>query len=278
MKVGIVSRTDIPSALTLTKRILCYLDDRGVDTSVETDTALALELNDDNTNLNELEGDFMVTVGGDGTILKTAMEMKVPGTPILGVNMGRRGFLSEVMVPEAEWALDMVIEGDYFVEESMKVSSRCLQLEDSFPDGLNEVLIASPLPSKMVLLGLSVDGEHILDVQADGIIVSTPAGSTAYNMSAGGSVVAPGVDAFCITAICPYSYFKSIVVPPESIITIELLKPKAEAVAIIDGRAFRPLQPLNTIECYLSEQKTRFIRFRSFYSRIQKRILTIQSR
>jgi NAD+ kinase len=278
MKAGIVSRTDIPNALSLTRRIINHLGELGVDVCVETDTALALELNDDNTNLSELEGDFMVTVGGDGTILRTVMEMKTPETPILGVNMGRRGFLSEVTVPEAEWALDKVVEGDYFIEENMKVSSRCLQLEESYPDALNEVLIASPLPSKMVLVGLRIDGEHIIDTQADGILVSTPAGSTAYNMSAGGAVLAPGIDGFSITAICPYSYFRSMVVPPESIVTFELLKPRAEAIAIIDGRSFHPLQPFNTVECYASDHKTRFIRFRSFYSRIQKRILTIQSR
>jgi NAD+ kinase len=192
--------------------------------------------------------------------------------------MGRRGFLSEVTVPEAEWALEKVLEGDYYLEESMKASSRCLQLEESFPDALNEVLIASPLPSKMVLLGLRVDGEHIIDVQADGVLVSTPAGSTAYNMSAGGTVLAPGIEGFSITAVCPYSYFRSIVVPPDSIITLELLKPRADALAIIDGRSMHHLKPFNTVECYASEQVARFIRFRSFYSRIQKRILTIQSR
>jgi len=278
MKAGVVSRTDIPNALSLTRRIIDHLIGLGVEVSVETDTALALELEDKNTNLSDMEGDFMVTVGGDGTILRTAMEMKTPETPILGVNMGRRGFLSEVTVPEAEWALEKVLEGDYYLEESMKASSRCLQLEESFPDALNEVLIASPLPSKMVLLGLRVDGEHIIDVQADGVMVSTPAGSTAYNMSAGGAVLAPGIEGFSITAVCPYSYFKSIVVPPDSLITLELLKPRADAVAIIDGRSLHPLKPFYTVECYASEQVTRFIRFRSFYSRIQKRILTIQSR
>jgi len=278
MKACIISRTDIPNALSLTRRIIDHLDVLGVDVSVETDTALALELEDKNTNLSDLEGDFVVTVGGDGTILRTAMEMKTSDTPILGVNMGRRGFLSEVTVPEAEWALEKVLEGDYYLEESMKASSRCLQFEESFPDALNEVLIASPLPSKMVLLGLRVDGEHIIDVQADGVLVSTPAGSTAYNMSAGGAVLAPGIEGFSITAVCPYSYFKSIVVPPDSIITLELLKPRADAVAIVDGRSLHPLKPFNTVECYASEQVTRFIRFRSFYSRIQKRILTIQSR
>jgi NAD+ kinase len=146
-----------------------------------------------------------------------------------------------------------------------------------FPDALNEVLIASSLPSKMLLMGLSVDGEHLLDVQADGAIVSTPAGSTAYNMSAGGSVITPSVNAMSLTAICPYSYFKSIVLPPDSTITIELLKPKADALVIIDGRTYTAIKPQSTVEVFLSPNKTRFIRFKPFYSRLRKRIVHLQS-
>ena len=277
MRAGLVSRTDIPNALTTSRNIIGYLGEVGVEVAVETDTALALGITDGNTELSELDCDFMVTVGGDGTILRAAMEMKNPGTPILGVNMGRRGFLSEVGVPEAEWALDKVIGGDYTVEESLKVSGMCLETGERFPDALNEVLVASSLPSKMLLLGLNVDGEHIADVQADGAMVATPAGSTAYNMSAGGSIVSPMVNALSLTAVCPYSYFKSLVIPQESVVTIELLKPRAEAMAIIDGRAYVALKPRSKVECSLSPNKTRFIRFRSFYSRIQKRIMAIQT-
>ena len=277
MRAGIVSRTDIPSALTVTRRILDHLASKGVDVCIETDTALAMKLSCDNSELSELECEFMVTVGGDGTILRAAMEMEDPWTPILGVNMGRRGFLSEVLVPEVEWALDKVLEGEYFLEESMKVSSRCLDAEETFPDSLNELLVAPPLRSKMILLGLSVDGEHIVDIQADGAMVATPAGSTAYNMSAGGSIVVPKLDSLLLTVICPYSYFRSLVVPPESVITIKLLKPRSDAIAIVDGHAYVPLKPGSTIECRVSPNRTRFIRFRSFYSRIQKRIMMLQS-
>lgn len=277
MKAGVISRTDNPNAIEVTRGLLKILHQKNIEVSVETDTALALELEDYNTDISELGGDFIVTVGGDGTILRTAMDMKDPDTPILGVNLGRRGFLSEIGVPEIEWAVDRIINDDYKIEENMKVSSRCLEMDDMFPDALNEVLIASSLPSKMLLLGLSVDGEHLLDVQADGAIVSTPAGSTAYNMSAGGSVITPTVNAMSLTAICPYSYFKSIVLPPDSIITVELLKPRADALVIVDGRTYTAIKPKSTIEVSLSPNKTRFIRFRPFYSRLRKRIVHLQS-
>ena len=127
------------------------------------------------------------------------------------------------------------------------------------------------------LLALSVDDEHITDIQADGIIFSTPAGSTAYNMSAGGAIVAPGVPGLSLTAICPYSYFNSIVVPPESTVTIELLKPRSDAVAIVDGRRYIPLKPLSVIEATVSENRANFIRFKPFYTRIRRRIFHLRT-
>ena len=273
MKVGLVSRTDNPDALDVSRKIAETLTKLGVEITVETDTSLALRLEDESVDISDLDGDFIVNVGGDGTILRTAMNMKNPETPILGVNMGRRGFLSTVIPGETEWALNRVLKGDYFIEESIKVRSRCLHLDDSFPDALNEVLVASSLPSKMLLMELRVDEEKVAEIQADGALVSTPAGSTAYNMSAGGSILTPKLEAFALTAVCPYSYFKSLVVPSDSKISIEMLKPKADGMVIIDGRSYIALRPGSTVECFLSPYKTRFIRFKSFYSRIQRRII-----
>ena len=248
MRAGVVSRTDAEKALDTTKQIISYLESQGVDVVVETDTALALELEDHNTNLQDLDGDFVITVGGDGTILRAAMEMRTANTPLFGVNMGRRGFLSEVPPEGIEKAIQKVLDGEYFVEDSIKVKSWGVGMKDTFPDALNEVLIASNLPSKMLLLRLSIDGEFITDIQADGAIISTPTGSTAYNMSAGGSIVAPNVDALSLTVICPYSYFRSLVFPASSTVRVELLKPQTDGMAIIDGRSYIALKPGSIVE------------------------------
>ncbi|MBT3284242.1 NAD(+)/NADH kinase [Candidatus Bathyarchaeota archaeon] len=277
MRAGIVSRTDTDGSIELTREIIAYLEDQEIEVSVETDTALALELQNHNTNLQDLDGDFIITVGGDGTILKTAMEMKDPKTPLFGVNMGRRGFLAEIQPYEYSEAIQSYLQGEYTIEENLKVRSWGLNMDDAFPDALNELLIACSMPSKMLLTRLSVDNEHITDIQTDGIIFSTPAGSTAYNMSAGGAIVAPGVQGLSLTAICPYSYFKSIVVPPESTVTIELLKPRSNAVAIVDGRHYIPLKPLSIIEATVSENRANFIRFKPFYTRIRRRIFHLRT-
>lgn len=273
MKAGVVSRTDKPEAVAVAREIVEHLESRGVVVYVETDTALTMETPGRNTDLGEMDTDFVVTVGGDGTILRTAMLMQEPDTPILGVNMGSRGFLTEVFPEDIVGALDRVIEGAYDIEECIKLSSRSLNLEGTFPDSLNEVLIASSLPSKTLDMRLSVDGDQILDIQADGAIVATPTGSTAYNLSAGGSILSPEIDAMILSTICPYSYFRSIVVPASSRVTVELLKPKVNALVIIDGREYTALKPGSSVEVWRSNYVTRFIRFKSFYNRLERRLV-----
>ncbi|UCH57079.1 MAG: NAD(+)/NADH kinase [Candidatus Bathyarchaeota archaeon] len=273
MKAGLVSRIDKPEALELMRGVLEHLESRGVEVLVETETAFATSMPGRNSDLGEMEVDFVVTVGGDGTILRTAMQMREPGTPILGVNMGSRGFLTEVLPEDVYDALDKVLEKDHRIEECMKLSSRNTTLDKDFPDALNEVLVASSLPSKALDFQLSIDDQQILDIQADGIIVATPVGSTAYNLSAGGSILSPDLGALIITAICPYSYFRSIVVPQESRVGIELLKPNADALVIIDGRDYTATKPLSRIEVWASRHRARFIRFRSFYERLERRLV-----
>lgn len=272
MKIGVVSRPDKPEALDVVREVVGYLEPKGVDVHVETETAIAMEMLGRHIDLGDMDADFVVTIGGDGTILRTAMSLNKPETPILGVNMGSRGFLTEVMPEDLEPALDKVLDGDYALEECIKLSSRSLDTVGSFPDSLNEVLIASSRPSKMLDLRLCVDGDHLMDIQADGAIVAPPTGSTAYNLSAGGSILAPGLKAMILTVICPYSYFRSIVVPTTSRITIGLLKPRVDALAIIDGREYTALKPGSTIEVWRSDHRAQFVRFRPFYERLGRRL------
>jgi len=277
MRVGVVSRTDTDAVFPVTKRVMRALEKRGVEVLVETETAMALEMNSRTVDLTEIEADFVVAVGGDGTILRTAMGLKVPDTPLLGVNMGRRGFLCEVLKDEVEPAIDKAVKGEYELESCLKLRSRCLEMDEDFPDALNEVLVSSSLPSKMILCRLLVDGQQLAEIQADGILVATPTGSTAYNLSAGGSILAPGVEAMILTAINPYSYFRSITLPVKSKVRLELRKPKADALAIIDGKVYTGLKPLSTVEVDTSTNKTRFIRFKPFYERLRSRLTHIQS-
>ena len=273
MKAGVISRPDDRRALDIARDIAKYLRGRGVDVQMETETALGMDNPGGNVDLGEMSPDFMVTVGGDGTILRTAMQMQEPGTPILGVNKGSRGFLTEVDPENVNDALDRVLNDDYRIESCIKLSSRHLETGKVFPDSLNEVLLASSMASKAIDVRIKVNGESLIDIQSDGVMASTPVGSTAYNLSAGGSILHPELKNVILTAISPYSYFRSIVIPDKSIVTMELVKPKAEGMVIIDGRDYTATKPPTTIEVRVSEYRARFIRFRSFYDRLERRLV-----
>ncbi len=278
MKAGVISRPDDGEALEIARDIAKYLEERGVDVQLETETALGMDNPGGNTDLGEMSPDFMVTVGGDGTILRTAMQMQEPGTPILGVNKGSRGFLTEVDPKNVNDALDRVLKDDYRIERCIKLSSRHLETGKIFPDSLNEVLLASSMPSKAIDVRIKANGEPLIDIQSDGVMASTPVGSTAYNLSAGGSILHPELKSVILTAISPYSYFRSIVIPDGGIVTMELLKPKAEGMVIIDGRDYTATKLPTTIEVRVSEHQARFIRFRSFYERLEKRLVFKQAK
>jgi NAD+ kinase len=278
MKAGVISRPDDDMALDIARDIAKYLVDRGVDVMMETETALGMDNPGGNTDLGEMSPDFMVTVGGDGTILRTSMQMQEPSTPILGVNKGSRGFLTEVDPGNVNDALDRVLNDDYSIESCIKLSSRHLETRKVFPDSLNEVLLASSLPSKAIDVRIKVNGESLIDIQSDGVMASTPVGSTAYNLSAGGSILHPELKNIILTAISPYSYFRSIVIPDESIVTMELLKPKAEGLVIIDGRDYTATKLPTIIEVRVSKHISRFIRFRSFYDRLERRLVLRQAK
>ncbi|MDP6458813.1 MAG: NAD(+)/NADH kinase [Candidatus Bathyarchaeota archaeon] len=278
MKAGVISRLNDRKALKIAQDIAQYLMNNGVDVELETETALSMENPGGHTDLGEMSPDFMVTVGGDGTILRTVMQMQEPGTPILGINKGSRGFLTEVHPNYVNDALDRVLTEDYEIERCIKLSSRHLETGKVFPDSLNEVLLASSMPSKAIDVQIKVNGEPLIDIQSDGVMASTPVGSTAYNLSAGGSILHPEINSVILTAISPYSYFRSIVIPHRDIITLELLKPRSEGMVIIDGRDFTATKPPTTIKVQLSEHVARFIRFKPFYERLKRRLVFKESK
>jgi len=268
MRFGLISRMDLREALEVARRTLSHLESRGIETLVEEETADALGV--EATPLGEMDVDILIVVGGDGTILRAAMGLRNPSTPILGVDMGRKGFLAEVRPEEVEEAIERILRGDYRVERCLKLSSRCGDQE--LPDSLNEVLVATSTPSKMAEMEIYIDGVHLLTIEADGVMVATPTGSTAYNLSAGGSILAPGVEAMILTAISPYSYFRSIVLPSSSHILMEVKRPRAGAVAVVDGRFQMNLAPGSTVEVWASPHRASFIRFNSFYRRLRRRL------
>ena len=219
-----------------------------------------------------MKPDFVITIGGDGTILRTCLAVPEPEPPILAINMGVRGFLTEVEPKDAYSAVDRTLKGEFKIEKCAKLAVSADG--EAMPDALNDVVISAGEPSKILYTQICKDNEPILKCQADGLIVSTQTGSTGYSLSAGGPVLDPEVETFVLTPICSLTVFRSIVFSANSKVTIEAIRPK-EVLVLIDGNYRKVVTSKNpTLMITRSKNVASLIRFKDdFYHRLRSRLL-----
>jgi len=186
--------------------------------------------------------------------------------------MGVRGFLAEVEPRQALIAVDRCLKGDFVVEKCMKLSVTADGVE--FPDALNEVVVSTDEPAKLIYARILKDKVPVLNCQADGLMVATQTGSTGYSLSAGGPVLDTDVNAFVLTPICPLTVFHPVVFPADSTLTVEVVKPK-KILVVVDGHKWQTISSqLPSLTVTRSADETSFIRFRqNFYHRLQSRLL-----
>ena len=269
--VGIAARYDRKRAIKLAEELAQHLQGKGLEVYVENTLAKMVQTGE-MIPLERMKTDLIITIGGDGTILRTCVSIPKPEPPILAINMGIRGFLTEVEPKLAFTAVDKCLNGDYVIEKCMKLTTRADG--SKFPDALNEVLITHDEPAKLLYTRILKDNKPILTCQADSLLISTQTGSTGYSLSAGGPVLDPSVDAFVLTPICPLTDFRSVVFPGNSSLTVEVLRPN-KMLVLIDGQFNRLISSkLPTVTVTRSKNETRFIRFTdNFYDRLRSRLL-----
>ncbi len=264
MKFGIVARRDREAALKLAYRVYDFLKVSGYEVFVDRETQRHLPefSEEDVVPLEEMDVDFIIAIGGDGTILRVEHRTK-RDIPILGINMGTLGFLTEVEPNEAFFAINKLIEGDYHIDERMKLRTR-LKGDVSIPDALNEVAILTGIPGKIIHLKYYVDNGLADELRSDGLIVSTPTGSTGYSLSAGGPFVDPRLDVVVITPITPIALSsRPMIVPASSRIDVRILTVHREAILSVDGQYYTYISPDTEISIKKSPRRTRFVRFSS---------------
>jgi len=270
--VGFVARFDKRNAVKLATDLAKHLKTRGIDVLVEDTLAKKMNMKQGSIPLGSMKTDLIITIGGDGTILRTCISIPKPEPPILAVNMGVRGFLTEVDPEGALAAVDKCLAGEFRIEKCMKLAISADGTK--FPEALNEVVISADEPAKLLYSRILMDKEPIINCQSDGLMVATQTGSTGYSLSAGGPVLDPGVDAFVLTPICPLSVFHPIVFPAGSALTIEVTKPKRTRI-LIDGRSCQLVSCVHPgLTVTRSQNETSFIRFKeNFYHRLRSRLL-----
>ena len=228
--------------------ILNYLDKHGAEVYVES-TYYDFLTRDQQLKLNvagvfedyNFDVDYVISMGGDGTFLKAASRVGAKGTPIIGINMGRLGFLADVLPSEIESALDSLYAGECQIEEHavIQVEPKGGVLAGN-PFALNDIAVLKRDDASMISIRTMVDGEFLVTYQADGLIVSTPTGSTAYNLSNGGPIIIPQSGSLCLTPVAPHSLnIRPIVINDTAEITLDIESRSHNYLVAIDGRSER---------------------------------------
>lgn len=228
--------------LLVTKKIAAYIEKSGRKAFLS--SVSTVQLSSDSQNILK-DIDCAIVLGGDGTIIQTANDLMTHGIPILGVNLGTLGFLAEIEKQHVETALNRLFEDDYFIEKRLMIEGNIIYSKPKAASNhsgfaLNDVVITRKGFSRIINLGIYVNEVLVDNFLGDGVIISTPTGSTAYNLSAGGPIVIPKADVMVITPICPHSLSpRSVVVSAEDTIKVIVGKSKktqeAEAIISFDG-------------------------------------------
>jgi len=223
--------------------------------------------------------DCLLTLGGDGTLLRGARGLNGANVPVLGVNLGRVGFLTTASPQNLDWALDALVRRAYATEPRLGLLPSIVDKAGrarTEPLVLNDVVVHKGGVARVVRLRVAVDGDDVGQYSADGIIVSTPTGSTAYSLSAGGPIVVPGVDAIVLTAICPHTLaVRPLVLPSAVTVSIEPIPPWTEEVLVsFDGQVGTTIQPGERLLVKRAERAVLLIRLgpEGFFARMRKKL------
>lgn len=275
-KFCVVTNSSKDKGYKVSKEIKDYLEKRGKQCVITRDYANHFEDSLAYTDVSEIPEDTQcaIVLGGDGTFIQAAIDLVHREIPLLGINLGTMGFLTEVEQERVFPALDRLINDDCVMEERMLIRGIKRESDNKKEEGyaLNDIVISKSGACRLISIELYLNGEKIETYIADGIIISTPTGSTGYNLSAGGPVMSPDIRAIIITPICPHSLNKrSMVISGDDEITVRLSKGKDyrtdEAAIAYDGRTEGTMESGDEISIKRAEEKISVVRMseKSFF-------------
>jgi NAD+ kinase len=269
-RVGLVAKRRLDAAAGVLAELAGWLEARQVSTVFEKDTASLVGLPPDRpTSPSDdlpAQCDLIVVLGGDGTLIGMASRIVRAGaqTPILGVNFGSLGFLTEITLPELYPSLESVLKGTATIDERMMLQARTLREGAVFTTStvLNDVVITKGALSRIIDLSVAIGEQPVMRVRADGLIAASATGSTAYNLAAGGPIVHPAVNAILLTPIAPHMLtYRPVVVPADSQITVQpVMNGNDEVFVTFDGQSGHALQAGDVVTICRAETTLRLVR------------------
>ena len=279
-RVGLVTKPDATAeAQRVVLKLLDWLIAHGLTPVLEKEVAALVPSVSVETALkSDLPGqvDLLIVLGGDGTLLSMARAVGDLGVPMLGVNLGGLGFLTATTLDEMVPALETVLAGGMDVEERMMLAARLLRGGQTVSEhiALNDVVITKSAMSRIIELAVSVDGRHATSYRADGLIVSTPTGSTAYNLSVGGPILFPTLDAVVLTPIAPHTLSnRPIVLPGPQRIDVTL-RGDQDVMLTMDGQVGVHLRERDVVQIEKAAARIRLLRFpqKDFFSVLRTKL------
>jgi NAD+ kinase len=262
--VGILSKPGIVHASTLVTELLAWLARHGIDARYDAVTAGYLDRTDGLAREHVPDGTQMIIVlGGDGTLLSAARALGGREIPIFAVNLGGLGFLTAITIDQIFPELERALNGEQRVAARRMLECELLRggRRVGFYEALNDVVITKSSIARMIDMETHVDNHYVCTYKADGLIIATPTGSTAYSLSAGGPIIFPAVGALCITPICPHMLTnRPVIVPDTSVIQLVSLAQDTDAYLTIDGQVGQPLVHEDRILCRSSSHSVHLVR------------------
>lgn len=262
--VGIISKPGIPHATTIVPELIAWLDNRGIAARFDNETAFYLGRTDGMPRPDVPEGtQFVIVLGGDGTLLSAARAMGGREIPLFAVNLGGLGFLTAITLDRLFPELERALRGEQRIAPRRMLDCELVRAGATVAsyEALNDVVVTKSSMARMIDVETHVDSHYVCTFKADGLIVATPTGSTAYSLSAGGPIIFPAVEALCITPICPHMLTnRPVLVPDTSVIQVISRAHDGDAFLTIDGQVGQPLQRDDRIFCRRSSHSISLIR------------------
>lgn len=254
-RVYFIANPDKPAAKSALKELRSFAESRC--------NVVGFTVGHDGDTARSAKPDRIVVIGGDGTLIGVARSLGADQIPLIGVNVGKLGFLTEYSLDELKSTFDRAIADDALLDLRMILQVRVTRKEASIANfvAINDCVIQAGPPFRIIELGVAVDGERVTNFGGDGLIVSTPAGSTGHSLSAGGPIMQPGVQAIILTPLSPHSLtHKPIVIECEAVIDIEALELNSGSTMIVDGQVSHPLEPGDHVVVQRLETECRIVR------------------
>ena len=239
--IGITSKPKKPEVREIVPQLVHWLHERSIHVLIDKETGSALDGSEKCVTRNEMpsRADLIIVLGGDGTLLATARVLNRKPVPLLAVNLGGLGFLTVITRDELFPTLERVVAGDFRTERRVQIEAEVIRAGEVISSflALNDVVLNKGAIARVLDFDVHVDGQFISTYKADGLIVSTPTGSTAYSLAAGGPVIAPSVEAFIVTPICAHTLTnRPIVLPDSAQIEVEVKSQRESVYLTVDGQ------------------------------------------